>query len=107
MPSGSSPWPALSSISRADCERQFVGRQFVGQARPALALLQERPVAADADENLRRLVAFARGLAERDAAHVAGVDLVDLVLQQLLQARMVVAEIERLQVVDDDSSRRG
>ena len=34
-----------------DVERQFVGRHAVGHAGAAFALLQERPVAADADEN--------------------------------------------------------
>ena len=51
---------------------QFVGRQAVGQACPAVALLQERPVAADADEDLRRGVAFAGRSAQRDAADVRG-----------------------------------
>ena len=34
-------------------ERDFIGREPLGQARPPVALLQERPVTADADENLR------------------------------------------------------
>ena len=44
---------ALSSIFSAGIERQFVGRRLVGNARPAVALFEERPVAADADEDLR------------------------------------------------------
>ena len=68
-----SPAP-LSSVSSS-------GGMSSRQAGPAFALLQERPVAADAHED--RLAALGR--ADEDAADVAGVDLLDLVRQLLLQ----------------------
>ena len=82
IPSGSSACWARLSISSADRHRHFVGGDAVWKAGLALALLDERPVAADANENLL----LPLGLADRHAAYVAGVDLLDFVFKLRLQA---------------------
>ena len=78
-------------------ERQFVGRHLVGQARPALALLEERPVAAHAHED--RLAARPGLPIEIRLTSRASISST-LFSSCCFKPGMAVAEVERLQVVD-------
>ena len=95
-PSGSSLCVDVSSIFSAVSSVSSSGGVLLGNARPPIALLQERPVAADAHEDLR----LPLGLADEHAADVAGLDLVGLARDQVLQPLLILAKIEVREVLE-------
>ena len=102
IPSGSSACCARLEQFERDRHGQFVGRDVVLQARFPFALLDERAIPPDADENLL----LPLGLADCHAAYVAGIDLIDFAFKLRFQAgaggriRVAVAEIEAVQIID-------
>ena len=68
------------------CRAELVGREVVGEARTLLAALEVRPVAADADDDVRA--------GDRDRVHLAGVDALEVVGDERVEARVAVAEVE-------------
>ena len=81
-------------------DRQFIGSHGIRKTGATLHLLHKRPETSHPNIDFRSFVSFSLRLADQHAADGSGVDFVNFVIELLFQPRMIVAEVERLQIVD-------
>ena len=96
VPSGSSACSAWLKQFQGPLDRHFVRRRLVGQAGPALALFQERSIAADADEDRSCPSGWPRRMRLTSRASISSA----LFCSCCFEPGLAVAEIELPQIVD-------